>query len=160
MALTKSATRAAVMIDLENLVYEYRIEADWNSAVDCVAAMLDEVTSRATVVVCVAVCDRSLARALAVPLSALGVRVHVHHGGADAADACLDSRLRSDVPPSCDLVVVGSGDHYFVESVGMLRARGMRVEVAAREGHISRRLRLAADRFIDLTTETPVANVA
>lgn len=156
----RTKRRAAIVLDIENLVHEHWQTGAFDAAVDRIAAIVDFIAARATIVSCVAVCDTSLARGIAVPLAAHGVRVHVHHGGPDAADRCLAERLHTDVPSSCDLVVIASGDHFFCDSVGELRERGRRVEVASRRHHVARELRRAADAFIDLDALVPASVAA
>ncbi|MGZ4143104.1 MAG: hypothetical protein ACXVQY_11390 [Actinomycetota bacterium] len=57
-------------------------------------------------------------------------------GGPDAADHELLERINRDIPPSCDTVVIGSGDGIFAGVVRELRAR------AARRGDRARGLDL------------------
>jgi NYN domain-containing protein len=73
------------------------------------------------------------------------VRIYGHRGGLDAADHQLLRRIQTELPPSCDTVVIGSGDHIFAPVARELRARGLRVEVIACAGSISHELYRAAD---------------
>ncbi|MGZ4146005.1 MAG: NYN domain-containing protein [Actinomycetota bacterium] len=65
-------------------------------------------------------------------------------GGPDAADHELLERINRDIPPSCDTVVIGSGDGIFAGVAREFRARGLRVEVIARAGSIAAGLYRAA----------------
>ena len=98
----------------------------------------------------VAACDRRLAASVAHPLSCLGIRTFPHAGGKDAADVALLDRMSTELPPSCNLVVIGSGDHIFDSMADRLRAAGRRVEVLAQAGTVSASLYQAADAFTDL----------
>src|SRR5687767_1886797 len=109
--------RAAVALDLENLLFGYRDDGDLEGGLDVLGAALADIRRRATVVMSVGVCDRVLAQQVAVPLAAHGVRVFPHAGGVDRADLLLIDRLSNELPASCDLVVVGSGDHIFAPAV-------------------------------------------
>lgn len=149
--MAERAERAAILIDLENLVFEERQRLDWSGAIRVVRALLDQVSETATVVQCVAVCDQSLARRLALPLADHGVRTYTHRGGPDAADIALETRLERDLPASCTLVVIASGDHFFAKHAKRLRRAGKRVHVAARAGAISAELYIEANDFCDLT---------
>jgi len=143
--------RAAVFIDLENLVHDERQRMDWTGAERVVRALIPDVSTRAQVVLCIAVCDGRLARRLALPLADHGVRTYTHRGGPDAADWELQRRLDRDIPASCSLVVIASGDHFFAAQAARLRGSGKRVEVAARNGCISAELYVQANDFCDLT---------
>jgi len=149
--------RAAVFIDLENLVHAERQQADWIAAVTKVGDLMAGISHRQKVVLCVAVCDSGLARRLAVPLAGLGIRTHVHRGGRDAADKDLESRLERDIPSSCSTVVIASGDHFFTRQATRLKQEGMRVEVAAHAGCISAELYKAASAFRNLSTTASTA---
>ncbi|MGZ4205943.1 MAG: NYN domain-containing protein [Actinomycetota bacterium] len=72
------------------------------------------------------------------------VRMFGHCGGPDAADHELLERINRDIPPSCDTVVIGSGDGIFAGVAREFRARGLRVEVIARAGSIAAGLYRAA----------------
>lgn len=143
--------RAAVFIDLENVIHPEREAGDWSGAVTLIRLGIEEVCRRATPVLLVAVCDSDLATHLAVPLASLGVRTFVHSGGPNAADEALVDRLTHDLPESCDLVVVVSGDHFFTYTVHRLRASGHEVLVMARPTRISATLYQAASAYSDMS---------
>lgn len=142
--------RFALVLDLENLVHGYRVAGLWDEAAEAVARIVRGLRRRGTLVAAVAVADPVLTRRMAVPLGALGVRIFSHAGGTDAADRELVRRLETDVPASCDVVVIGSGDHAFAPIARRLRRRGLRVEIAAVPGMDAIDLRDAVDAVIRL----------
>jgi NYN domain-containing protein len=150
MIQCKGTPRAALFLDPENLLFVERDAGNLAPGLEAIDRMLVCLERRATVVAKVAVCDSSLAAALAVPLGLLGVRTFPHHGGENAADVALLERIECDLPSSCDLVVLGSGDHIFVPIARRLRAAGKRVEVVARAGAVAASLYRAADDYADL----------
>jgi hypothetical protein len=152
-----SKPRAAMFIDLENIVHPERMSGDFAGARWQVASMVARVQQQAHLIHCVAVCDVRLARELAIDLAKMGVRVFSHRGGVDAADHELLSRISHDVPSSCELVVVASGDHIFTQQVAYCKAKGLRVEVIARTWSISADLYREADEFCHLEPVTAAA---
>ncbi len=70
--------------------------------------------------------------------------------GADGADLELLEILDHDVAGHFQHVVLVSGDGIFTDAVTELGRRGVEVTVAARRGHLSNRLRLAATEVVYL----------
>ncbi len=58
--------------------------------------------------------------------------------------------MASEIPESCDMVVIGSGDHIFVDAARALRARGRRVELIAPPGCLSADLYVCVDECVML----------
>ena len=139
-----------MFIDLENIVHAERMAGDSDAAVARVQGLLATVREDADLVYIVAVCDPWLARALGPALHALGVRVFPHRGGVDEADHRLIERLAHDVPASCSLLVIASGDHAFTDAAIEHRNLGRRVQVFARSGSIAADLYRVVDDFIHL----------
>jgi hypothetical protein len=134
--------RGAMFLDVENLLHPYldgALEEGLQLLRDLIAAVREEVL----LVVNVACCSRGLAARIAFPLAELGVRTHVHSGGLDAADEELVRRL-DEVPDTCQIVIIGSGDHRFAFPARRLQASGKQVEIVARPGSVARSLRRAA----------------
>jgi hypothetical protein len=100
----------------------------------------------------VGACDHWLAKTLVPVAEGLGVRVFPGPVGKDRADSELLRRAERDLPPSVDVVVIGSGDGAFARLAEAQRGLGRRVVVVGREGHISRRLRVVADEVVNLGT--------
>lgn len=148
--------RAALFLDLENIVHPERMAGDLGAALARVDALLGRVRDEADLVHVVAVCDRRLARDLGADLYARGVRVFAHRGGVDAADRDLIDRLAHDVPASCALLVIASGDHAFRAQAVAHRARGRRVQIVARAGSISADLYRVVDDCIHLEATAQV----
>lgn len=69
--------------------------------------------------------------------------------GVDGADhALLDVLLGEEIPGRFDEVVIVSGDGIFSDAAAQLAGEGVAVTVVARDGHLSRRLRLAAGSVV------------
>lgn len=141
----REVPRTAIVLDLENLLHEYR----WGAlelGLHDLASVLSAYTTGSTLVAAIAYCDGDLARLTAWPLAAMGFRVHPNtSSGPDAADRDLAAYLSHALPRSIDTVVIGSGDHSFAECARRLREAGRRVEVVARPTTLSAELYLAAD---------------
>ena len=135
--------RIALYLDLENLLYGegiHRLEV-----FTALVGLLRGFGARGIVVAAIACCDCTLARELAFAFEPAGVRIFTHDGGPDAADNALIERIRHELPASVRTVVIGSGDHIFAAVADELRARGLRVEVIARQGSLSAELYTQAD---------------
>lgn len=154
-AIDLTNERLAVYLDLENLVWEHWQNQSWEEATLIVSAAISIAKARGTVVRKVAVCDRNLAEPMAFPLRRLGVQVHIHYGGLDAADQALASRLRTEVPASCTTVIIGSGDGGFAEVATELKTLGLRVEALSRANRISYALQQSVDttHIIDMEVQ-------
>src|SRR5207248_662256 len=85
--------RAAVFLDLENLLYEERDTGRLAEGLEAIEHMFDQLEQRTFVVARVAACDRSLAAAVALPLARVGIRTFIHSGGEDGADIALLGRM-------------------------------------------------------------------
>jgi hypothetical protein len=144
--------RIALYVDLENILYQPRQARDLDAGVVSFAALVHGLTARGTLVARIAFGNQALVREVALPLSNLGMRCHVHEGGENGADIALLEALDLGLPASCGTVVLASGDHIFASAARRLRAEGKRVEVVARPGAISFELYLAADAFSAFTT--------
>lgn len=79
-----------------------------------------------------------------------GARLLVR-SGKDGADLALIEEARSMPTGRVTRVVVGSGDHIFIDVVNELHAAGLQVSVVSRPLSLARALRRAADVVIDLT---------
>lgn len=81
--------------------------------------------------------------------------------GIDGADHALIDVLRDEhLAARFDEVVIVSGDGIFAEVAAWLASQGVAVTVVAREGHLSKRLRLAAGRVVLLPAHPPVFGMA
>ncbi|MBK9696723.1 MAG: NYN domain-containing protein [Propionibacteriaceae bacterium] len=80
----------------------------------------------------------------------LGWPVRVLPGrGPDGADLLLLEELKQELARArFDDVVIGSGDHIFVELMAELAARGTTVTCVSRHGSLSRRSRMACHRVV------------
>ena len=69
--------------------------------------------------------------------------------GINGADHALIEVLSEErMPQRFNAVVIASGDGIFASVAADLAAAGLEVTVVAREGHLSARLRLAAQRVV------------
>lgn len=147
-----------VLLDLENLLHDTRLVSG-----DAVRAgfrtIMDTVRSLGTARFAVGVCDWWLAKILSTDAHELGLRVFPGEIGPDRADAELIRRGERDLPPSVDLVVIGSGDHAFADLARVQHDAGRQVVVLGRPGHIARELTVVADEVlvIELDAFTPTA---
>lgn len=139
--------RIAVFLDLENLLHPFQEVGEMEAGERVLTETLNGLGARGTIVYGVAVCNKSLARRMALLLQPFGIRTFVHQGGEDAADFALLRRISDDVPPSCETVVIGSGDGIFVRAAQDLRGMGKRVEAIGVPGTISSALRFVAQHF-------------
>ena len=78
-------------------------------------------------------------------------------GGPDAADRRLADEAGVIDLTRYDRVVVASGDHFFLDLVGAVRAAGIPAWVAAYGFNTAGALRRAADRFVDLAPQWDLA---
>lgn len=131
-------SRVAIYLDLENLLYGSDLRDGHGMAELSIA--LDALCHDRTIVGAVASCHNHIWPMVAFEAASLGVRVYKHRGGPDGADQDLINRIRFGLPATADTVVIGSGDHIFASTVLDLRARGLRVEILARQGHIAHEL--------------------
>lgn len=139
--------RFAVFLDLENLLYPFQQTGDLEAGGRLLDGILGGISARGPIVHGVAVCNRALARRMALALQPRGIRTFIHHGGRNAADLALLQRIAGDVPTSCETVVIGSGDGIFVRAAQELQQVGKRVEAIGVSGTISDALRFEAHRF-------------
>lgn len=129
-----SSDRIAVILDLENLIGLPPIERPLSQLIQA----LDRIIEGRTVVSAVGYCAVPLQRRLLFRMQPLGVRIFGHSERTpDAADRLLLRHLDAELPASVDTVVLGSGDHIFAPTAAALRARNLRIEVAARPGTLS-----------------------
>ncbi len=131
------APRYAAYLDLENLLHEHRVIGQLEVGLARLERIIERLDGRGVSVARVAVVNASLQRELAFAASRLGIRVHSHRGGRDAADRELLELIRYERPRTCDVVVIGSGDGIFAAEAIRLRRHGIRVEVVAQRGHIA-----------------------
>lgn len=132
-----SSRRIALFLDLENLLHDPIATGGVDRALVELATTMTAMRARGTVVTAVACVDHHLWPAIVFEAARLGIRVHGHCGGPDAADHDLVGRMCSELPASVDTVVIGSGDHIFAPAARELASRGLHVEVLARSGSIS-----------------------
>jgi len=100
------------------------------------------------------VCDRRLARRLALAPIPATWRVFPGACGQDRADRELNRRLLTDVPNRARRVIIGSGDHLFATTAAYHRSQGREVVVLASRGAVSAELYRAATDHIELPTLT------
>lgn len=85
----------------------------------------------------------------------------LYRPGKDGADLALREVLDTEeLENRFSMVHVGSGDGGFAASISALAGRGAVVVVVARPESLSKRLRLAAHRTIELRTETTELDAA
>ena len=147
-AQAATTVRAAVLLDLENLLYpERQISPDVVRA--GFAQILQVVAELADVRHVIACCDGWLA-GMVTPVSArAGVRIHPCAIGKDCADNSLLARA-ADIPASVNALIVGSGDHAFAPLVAAQALAGRHTVVIGRRGGIALALRTAAHRVVEL----------
>jgi hypothetical protein len=140
----------AVVIDLENMLHPERqlSGAAVRAGLTALVGHLATLGRARWVSSC---CDFYLARMLCPSAALLKVRVFPGPIGKDRADRELVRRIR-DVPASCSVLVIASGDGIFAGSAREQRARGRRVVVIARDGSLSEALRAEADEVVVLGT--------
>lgn len=147
-ATTITTAQVGAVLDLENLLHAARrssgmlVRAQFNAIVRQVRGLGDVRSA-------VGCCDFWLAKLLVPVAPAAGLRVFPGRVGRDRADAEL-LRRASDVPPSVDTFVVGSGDAVFAPLVASQSLAGRRTVVIGRRGSIAKALRLVADTVIEL----------
>lgn len=141
-----SRPRAAVFLDLENLLSDYRKKGDWMGAAVAVGGILEDLGAEADLVSVLACCDRRLARDIGPKLERFGVLTFAHDGGSEEADRFL-LRLLDGLTFGCDIVVIGSGDATFGPVARKLKSCGKRIEIVAKAGTISAGLYSSATGF-------------
>jgi uncharacterized LabA/DUF88 family protein len=156
MAIKHPAQRVAILIDVQNLYHS--------------AKNLFNARVNFKEVLKVAIAGRSLIRALAYvvktktgeekpffeALTKLGIEtrqkeLQEYFGGLKKAD--WDVGIAVDairIAPSCDVIILASGDGDFVQLVEYLKNQGKRVEIIAFGHTTSSKLKEIADEFIDL----------
>lgn len=157
--MTDDRKRAAIFMDLENLLFPYREAGLLEQGLLELDRYIDRLATRLLVVGITVVCNPSLCRTVLGWMRRRGIRPFLHAGGPDAADIELCERLMADVPSSCTTIVIASGDGRFLEPAVNIRATGRRVEVLAPRGSLAATVRLAADR-VDLLTVPSVPKEA
>jgi hypothetical protein len=136
--------RRLVLIDVENVVGG--LVCSEEAAEDARCAIARAIGAHPMDQVVVATCHKGYAYvAWTWPKARRLVR-----SGEDGADLALLDVLGEDVREHFQHVVLVSGDGIFAEAVTALGAYGVTVTVAARRGHLSNRLRLAAARVVHL----------
>jgi hypothetical protein len=136
--------RRLVLIDVENVVGG--LVAHEGAAEHARCSIEDAVGSHPMDQVVVATCHKGYPHvAWTWPSARRLVR-----SGQDGADLELLAVLDEDVADHFEHVVLASGDGIFTEAVTELGRRGVHVTVAARRGHLSSRLRLAAAEVVYL----------
>lgn len=148
---TVRGRRACALLDLENLLHDARDGAD-GELLDRFAGIVRTARRVAGEVWVTGCGDRRLVRRLLPAAYALDVRLHPGPAGPDRADRELLQRLAWDVPSSCDVVVIGSGDRIFSGPAERLRAGGREVVVICGPGQLSLTLARTADRVIEFSS--------
>lgn len=142
--------RSVHLLDIENMLGAGEIEV---SAINAVFAVYREqvpMTDQDLVVVGVS----SSEGLLAIALSDLRNCRPLFRPGKDGADLALQEVLDTEeLEKRFSTVHVGSGDGGFASSISALAGRGAEIVVVARPESLSKRLRLAAHRTIELRTE-------
>ena len=141
-------TQVGAVLDLENLLHGARRISGpaVREQFGRVVARLRDIGEVRSAVGC---CDTWLARMLVPVAMPAGVRVFSGRIGKDRADVELLRRV-ADVPPSVDVLVVGSGDGIFAPLVAAQALAGRHTIVIGRSGAISASLRAAAHDVIEL----------
>lgn len=149
-ATTRQQVDAQGFLDLENLLGNFLATAPGvlgQRFVELIGGLHDRLPG----VHLVACADRRLVAKLVTAVPDLaGVRVFPGACGKDRADGELIARVMTNVRPSCEAVVLGSGDHAFAGAARRLRASGREVIVVGRAREISWELYLAASEVIEL----------
>lgn len=144
--------RRLVLIDVENVVGG--LVCDEKCAESARLAVNKAVGCLAEDQVVVATCHKGYGHvAWCWPTARRVVR-----SGPNGADLALLDVLGEDVATRFQHVVLVSGDGIFADAVTELGRRGVRVTVAARRGHLSRRLRLAGWRVVYLDEALVLTN--
>ncbi len=137
-------SRRLVLVDIENVVGG--LACDEAAAQDARCSIVGGIGVHPMNQVVVATCHKGYPHvAWTWPSARRLVR-----SGADGADLELLDVLTEDVSHHFQHVVLVSGDGIFTDRVTELGARGVKVTVAARSGHLSNRLRLAAAHVVYL----------
>lgn len=144
----RPTNRVAVFLDVENLVSDELRRRDWPKAGQVLREMMARAKAQGLLVYAVAVVHRGAAGPLAFELAGDGVRVFGHDGGPNRADLDLIGRIQTEIPGSCNTVIIGSGDGIFADAAARLRINGRRVVALARPGTISADLYVEVDEFV------------
>jgi hypothetical protein len=140
--------QVGALLDLENLLHAARRRS--GTAVRAqLRLLMAQIRTLGDVRHAVGCCDFWLAKVLTPTAAELGVRVFPGRLGKDRADAEL-LRRAADIPPSADVLVVGSGDGTFAPLVARAALAGRHTVVIARTGSVSAALRAAAHEVIEL----------
>jgi hypothetical protein len=145
--MVMSSERVVLLLDLENLMWDYWLEGSWSEAIRSLEAALTAAIDGRSVVHGSAAAAFNLAERLAVPLMEFGITTFVHGGGSNAADHALIAELERIKPRTYDSLIIGSGDRCFAHIAGRIRKLGKHVEIIARPGHLSQRLHDASERW-------------
>jgi hypothetical protein len=145
-----------MVLDLENLLHDAR-QVSGEAVRAGLRQIMATIRALGTPRVAIGVCDWWLAKMLAPEAQRLGLRVYPGAMGPDRADAELLRRAAWDVPPSVDLLVIGSGDGAFRALAREQHELGRRVVVAGRPGGIARSLAAVADQVLVLDLEAQPA---
>lgn len=129
--------KAALLLDLENLVADHRFRRDFTAIRLLSAQLVRQVKQESDLVFGLASCDPSLARE--VNLAPFGIRTVEHAGGRNAADLTLIAMSKL-IPDKAKKVYIASGDGGFAELARSLSAKGKDVEFIGRRATTSRRI--------------------
>jgi hypothetical protein len=155
MTNTRVANRAGrklVLVDIENLVASPSPTTEQvGEAVDNLSGVISGFDHALRYVACSHRAARVVA--FAVPFGRC-----LWQSGPNGADlALLDILDNGVVDERFECVTVCSGDGIFAEAVSRLAGKGVDVTVVALQGHLSRRLNLAARRVVYVPPVTPAA---
>lgn len=139
--------RAHALLDLENLLHDARkgTRSDLESAFRRLIEVIKGCAGHVTAEGCG---DYWLVRRLVPAAHEVGARLFPGPLGKDRADSELISRAKNDVPSSCDVLVIGSGDHGFSNVAARHRDAGRYVIAVARTGSLATRLRESVDEWV------------
>lgn len=140
---TGEVVRAAVLIDLENVVGDHKAPAiEPRLALPFVWTVVQQIVAP---VWAVTVCHDALAPQVVLDAHRCGVRVRPGRGGKNWADRQLVDRATTDLPHGIEAVVLVSGDGDFVPLVVQQQMRGHKVFVVSRMKALSADLAAASD---------------
>lgn len=142
--------RVAAYFDVENLWYD----VPTGQLPDEFARTVDVVTTFGVPVQLTASGHVNLLAELVPTAERRRARLLRSHPGRDGADLRLLEEMEQ-VPASCEVVIVGSGDGAFAPTLRRHRRAGRRTVVLARPGALSRHLAATADQVCWHATTAP-----
>lgn len=150
--MIKAQPRVLALLDAENLLYDEPATSAHDDYVHAIAlaSAVAPLTRQAQVAVGVGSGNHTAAFAAKHAWPGCAIRSMRGEDGADRALARFAADLEA-VARSFDTVVVGSGDHFFVEQVDNFNRAGLETVVVSWKRKLNRRLQMVARevRFLD-----------